>query len=75
MPTLAGKKTIFPSISSIIGRAFPTFRQKMDGPNPSEMNIKAFIPAPTCCLQSYYTNFLNWEKKIKWVKWKNEETK
>ena len=45
-----GKWTTFPSISSIIGHAFSNFRQKMDGPNPAEMDIKAFIPAPTCCL-------------------------
>ena len=43
-----GKKTTFPSISTLIGRAF---QQKMDGPNPSEMDIKVFIPAPTYCLQ------------------------
>ena len=65
MPTLAGNKKTFPSISSIIGRAFSLFRQKIDGPNPSEMDVKASIPAPTCCLQSYFTNFLNWERKIK----------
>ena len=42
-----GKKTTLPSISSLIGRAFSIFRQKMDGPNPSEMDIKVFIPAAT----------------------------
>ena len=30
-----------------MGRAFSIFRQKMDGPNPSEMDIKVSIPAPT----------------------------
>ena len=35
-----------------MGRDFPFFWQKMDGPNPSEMDIKVFIPAPTNCLQS-----------------------
>ena len=49
-----GKRTTFPSISSIIGRAFSIFRQKMDGPNPSEKDIKVSIPAPTSCLQSWY---------------------
>ena len=28
------------------------FRQKMDGPNMSEMDIKVFIPAPTFCLRN-----------------------
>ena len=54
-----GKKTTLPSISSLIGRAFSTFRQKMDGPNPSEMDIKVFIPAPTLLftvLQKYSVN-------------------
>ena len=51
MPTLAVSKPIFPCISSLIGRAFSIFREKMDGPNPSEMDIKVFIPAPTFCLQ------------------------
>ena len=52
MPTLAGKKTNFPSIASLIGRVTSIFRQKMDGPNPSEIDIKVFIPAPTYCLQT-----------------------
>ena len=42
MPTLAGNKQ---------RRAFSTIRQKMEGPNPSEMDIKVFNPAPTYCLQ------------------------
>ena len=52
MPTLAGKKQTSQSISSLIGRAFSIFRQKKDGPNSSEMDIKLFIPTPTNCLQS-----------------------
>ena len=48
------KKTTFPSISSITVRAFSIFRKKMDGTNPSEVEIKVFIPAPTYCLQSWY---------------------
>ena len=46
MPSVAGKKTTFPFISSLIGRARSIVRQEMDGPNASEMNIKVFIPAP-----------------------------
>ena len=57
MPTVAGKKTTFPSISSLIGRAFSIFRQKTDGPNTSEMDIKIFIPAATYCLQLRYYEF------------------
>ena len=52
-----GKQTTFPSISSIIGRAFSIFRQKMDGPNPSEVDIEVFIPAPTYWLQAWYYKF------------------
>ena len=46
MPTQAGNKH-FPSMSSLTGRVLSTFRQKMDGSSPSEMNIKVLIPAPT----------------------------
>ena len=54
-----GKKTTLPSISSLIERAFSIFRQKMDGPNPSELDIKVSIPAPTLLftvLQKYSVN-------------------
>ena len=47
----------------------------MDGPNPSEMDIKVFIPAPTYCLQSWYYEFpsLGKENKItKMEKWRNK---
>ena len=43
-PTQAGKKT-FSLIPSLIGRVFPISRQKMHGPNPSEMDIKVLIAA------------------------------
>ena len=46
-----GKKTPFPSISSLIGRAFPIIRVKMDGPIPSEVDIKVSITAPIFYLQ------------------------
>ena len=46
MPTLVGKNT-FPSTSSPIDRDFFNFRQKKYGTNPSEMDIKVLIPAPT----------------------------
>ena len=36
----------------LIGRLFSIFRQEFDGPNPSEMDIKMFIPAPTFYLQA-----------------------
>ena len=39
MPTLAGKKTNFPSIYSVIGRASSIFRPKMDGTNLSEVDL------------------------------------
>ena len=58
-----------------MGRAFSIFWQKMDGANPSEMDIKVFIPAPTFCLQSWYYEFpwLGKENKItKMEKWRNK---
>ena len=55
-----GKKTTFPSIDSLMGRVLSIFRQKMDGPNPSEMDIKVFIPAPTYCLQTKLCLFHTW---------------
>ena len=42
-----------------MGRAFSIFRQKMDGPNPSKMDIKVPIPTPTLLftlLQKYSVN-------------------
>ena len=46
MPTLAGKNTS-PSISSFIDRVFSIFRRKKYMSNPSEMDIKVLVPAPT----------------------------
>ena len=63
MPTLEEKKTTFPSISSLIGRAFSIFRQKMDGPNASEMDIKVFIPAPTFYIQFIQVYSLNGKRE------------
>ena len=40
----------FPYISSLMGRVFSISRRKMDGPNPSKMDIKLLIPAPTFLL-------------------------
>ena len=47
-----GKQTTFLSISSLIGRVPAIFRQKMNGLNPSEVEIKVFNPAPTFYLQA-----------------------
>ena len=41
------KKTSSSSVSSLIGCVFPNFRQKRDGPNPSDLDNKVFFPAPT----------------------------
>ena len=46
MPTLAGKNTP-PSISFLTDRVLSIFRQKRYGSDPSEMDIKVAIPAPT----------------------------
>ena len=45
MSTLAGRET-FPSFSSLIGCVLSICRERMDGPNPSEMEIKVLIPVP-----------------------------
>ena len=37
----------FPSISSLLGCVFSFFQRKKYEPNPSEMDIKLLIPAPT----------------------------
>ena len=37
----------FPSYSSLIRRVVSTPRWTKDGPNPSEMEMKVFVPAPT----------------------------
>ena len=39
------------------------FREKMEGPNPSEMDIKVLIPAPTKHLPTNLRTFHNWRKK------------
>ena len=37
----------FPSIPSLTDRVFPIFREKKVRSDPSEMDIKVVIPAPT----------------------------
>ena len=39
----SGKETTFLSISSLIGRDFSRFRQKMDGPNPSRWTTRCLL--------------------------------
>ena len=64
-----GKQTTFSSISSLIGRAFSIFRQKMDGPNPSRMDIKVFINAPTFLFTVLKKLFPKWEKEKYFLVW------
>ena len=45
-PTLAEMNT-FTSITFLIHRISPIYRQKIYVPNPSERDIKEFTPAPT----------------------------
>ena len=47
-----------------MGRAFSIFWQKMDGPNPSETDIKMSISAPMFFLQFYNLYSLNAKGKI-----------
>ena len=56
---LCWDKTAFSSSFSLIGRTFSIFRQKMDRPNPSEMDINVFIPAPRYCLQFEKVSSMN----------------
>ena len=63
MPTLTGNQQPLSSISSLIGRVFSLFRKKMDGPNPSGVDIKVFILLPTFCLQSKLSIVRNWKIK------------
>ena len=57
---------------SLIGRAFSIFRQKMDGLNPSKMDIKVFIPAPTFYLPFKKVYSLNGKRKKCFPKWDSE---
>ena len=50
-------------MSSLKRSATSIFRQKMDSPNPSEMDIKVFIPAPTFSFTVSKNIFPKWEKE------------
>ena len=50
----------FSSISSLMGHVLSIRRRKMDGPNPSEMDIKVPVNAPTSNLTNT-TPFPNWK--------------
>ena len=65
----------FPPVSSLKGCVFPNFWQKMDEPNPSEMNVKVLIPAPIHCSQSQLFPWLgNWKElwNLSNRYWRNE---
>ena len=67
---------IFPSISYLIGRVLTMFRQRIDGPNPVEMDSKVFIPAPTFCLQTENVYSINGKVlNISLVRKKKKNTK
>ena len=51
-PNHGGKQTPFTFILSLTGRVLSNFRQKKDGVDPSETDIKVLICAPTFCLQA-----------------------
>ena len=44
---LRREKNTFPPISSLIDLVLSIFRRQMNGSNPSEIDIKLLIPAPT----------------------------
>ena len=63
MPTLARKKQPFhPSLPQRT-RLFH-LSTEMDSPNPSKMDIKMFIPAPTLLFTALKNIFPKWEKEI-----------
>ena len=65
----------FPLIFSLIGRTLSIFRQKMNGPNLSDMNIKKLIVAPACSLQSQFFSLIGKMRrftKFKQQVWKNK---
>ena len=51
-------QTPFPFICSLIGRVLYTFRQKMDQPNPPEMDVKVIMAAPTIIYMQIYGHSL-----------------
>ena len=57
---LRREKNTFSTISLLIGRVFSITWRNMDGPNPSETDIKVFIRAPTILLLNT-APFLNWK--------------
>ena len=67
-----GKQTTFQSISSLIGRAFSIFRQKMDGPNPSKTDIKVYTPTPAFLFTVLKNIFPKWETEKFFLSWENE---
>ena len=54
-----------------MGRAFSIFRQKIDSLEPSEMDIKVFIPVPTF-VYSLKSVFFKWEKEKEFLSWESE---
>ena len=59
------QSTLFPSIPSISSlrvRVPCISRQKRDGPNPTEMDIKLFLSTRTFCLQAKGCILHNWER-------------
>ena len=50
----------FPSICLLERRVFSIFRQKMNGPNPSEKDIYVLFPTLTVYIQANYCTLHNW---------------
>ena len=61
------KQTTFPPIFSLIERAFSIFRQKMEGPIPSEMDKK--VPTPA----EIFPKLVKLEQKYKMHDFKTEK--
>ena len=64
MPTLA-EKTTFPSILLHIGSMLPIFWQTINGPNPSQLDIKLFLPVLTNYINKNNTSKVFQNKKLR----------
>ena len=62
MPTLLRNKHFFHPFVLPKDTSFPSFEVKVDKPNPSEMDIRVSIPAPTFHFTDT-SHFLNWKMR------------
>ena len=71
MPTPAGNKQLSIHLFPHRTRHFH-LSTEMDSPNPSEMDIKVFIPEPTFSFTALKNIFPKWEKETYFLCWESE---